>query len=106
MFCPGAMPARPSIPHQPLAPFAVDPMAQAAQVYRHFAAAVERLPRVFGVNRRQQRPFQFVRLSAQARRIDGGTGDTRPFALPGQRQWIMGADPVVTVFYRLIPDFF
>jgi hypothetical protein len=92
--------------HQPLDPLAVDPMSHAAQVYRHLAATVKRVPCVFGINLHQQCQFLLIRCGGQARRINGGAGNTRKLALPGQCQRIIGADPVLAVFYRLIPDFF
>lgn len=92
--------------HQPLNPLAVDPMPQAAQIHRHLAAAVERVARVFGVDQRQQRQFLFVRLCLRVRGIDAGAGDTRQFALPGQRQGFKGADPMLARLYGHIPDFF
>ena len=81
-------------------------MPYAAQVYGYFAAAVERMPGVFGVDLTQQGQFQLVRIGGQARRIEGGTGDTCQIALSGQRQWVLGVYPVPPVLYRLIPDFF
>src|SRR5674476_231485 len=39
-------------------------------------------------------------------RINGGTRYAGQFALPGQRQKLGGADPLLANFYRLIPDFF
>lgn len=81
-------------------------MPYAAQVYRHLAAAVERVPCVFSVDLPQQDQFLLVRFGNQVRGIDSGTGDTRQFTLSGQRQWVLGVYPVSPVLYRLIPDFF
>src|SRR5690606_13408818 len=70
------------------------------------AAAVKRMTCVFGVNQSQQCQFLLVRFCGHVRRIDRGAVNSRQFALPGQRQWFDGADPLLAVFYWLIPDFF
>src|SRR3989338_7248504 len=64
------------------------------------------MPCVLCVNQFQQRQFMLVRFCSQMRRIDSGAVDSCQFALPGQRQWFDGADPLLAVFYWLIPDFF
>ncbi len=81
-------------------------MPYAAQVCSYFAAAVERMPCVFGVDLTQQGRFQLVRFGGQVQCIKGGPGDTCQFALSGQRQWVFSVYPVPPVLYRLIPDFF
>jgi len=81
-------------------------MPYAAQVYGYFAAAVERVPGVFGVDLIQKVQFQLVRLGYRVRRIDRGSVDTRQYTLPGQRQGIFTIYPAPPVLYRLIPDFF
>ena len=81
-------------------------MPQAAQVRRHLAAAVKRVPCILGIDLRQQGQFLFIRFGGQAQPIDGGTGNTRQLALPDQCQGIIGTDPAPALFYRLIPDFF
>ena len=63
----------------------------------------KRMPGVFGVDRRQQRQGRF---GGRVRRIDGGAGHTRQFALSGQSDGIMGADPLPAMCHRVIPDFF
>ena len=81
-------------------------MPYAAQVHSYFAAAVEWMPGVFGVDLTQQGQFQLVRFCGQVRRIEGGAGYTSQRALCGQRQWVLGVYPLPPVLYRLIPDFF
>ena len=97
---------KPQNAHESLYPLAVDLMPYAAQVYGYFAAAVERMPGVFGVDLTQQGQFQFVQLGGQARCIESGSVDTCQFALFGQRQGVLGVYPLPPVRYRLIPDFF
>ncbi len=75
----------PQLPHQPLDPLAVDPVAQAAQVGRHLAAAVERMPRVFRVDQRQQFQFLPVRFRRAAGRVEERAGDARQCALAARR---------------------
>lgn len=64
------------------------------------------MPGVFGIDQRQQRQFLLVRFCGPVRRIDRGACHTCQFALPGQRQGLDDADPLLAVFYWLIPDFF
>ncbi len=59
--------------HQALDPLAVDPVPPAAQVHRDLAAAVERVPGVFGVNQSQQCQFLLVRCGGWVWRIERGT---------------------------------
>ena len=83
--------------HQPLDPLAVDAVAQRFQVDHPLAAAVERMPRVFGVDQGQQRQFPGVWFLRLAGRVDRGAGDARQFALAGQRQRPRLVDPALAV---------
>ena len=105
-MAPAPCPRKTQYAHQPLHAFAVDLVPQAAQVLLYLAATVKRMPRVFGINQRQQRQFLLVRFCSHMWRINRGTCHTCQFALPGQRQGFDGAHPLTAVFYGLIPDFF
>ena len=92
--------------HQAPDPLASDPVPPAAQVHRDLAAAVERVPSVFGVDRLQQPSFLLIPVGGRVWRIDRGPGDPGQVAWSGQRDGIMGADPLPARCDRLIPDFF
>ena len=81
-------------------------MAKDAQIHHHFAAAVEWVTGIFGINPRQQQQLLFIGFGDHERCIDSGTGDTRECALPGYRQWIEQTYPSSTVLYWLVPSFF
>ena len=93
----GAMSSQPRHPHQPLRPLAADPVTHLPNVNQHLAAAVERMPRVFGVDQGQQRQFLGVWFRRLAGRVGRGSGDARQSALAGQRQRPARADPTLAV---------
>jgi len=72
-------------------------MAQLTQIDHHLAAAVERMPRVFGINQSQQRQFFVVRFRHPAGRVGRGSGNPRQLALTGQRQRPVRVDPALAV---------
>ena len=89
----------PQFGYVPVAPMPFWRSRNSLEVDRYLTAAVERTPRVFGINQIQQRQFLGVRAQFRpaAGRVDRGTGNARQFALPTQRQRVLLVDPALAV---------
>ena len=92
--------------HQPLYPLAIDRVTNCLEIDHPSACAIERMPRVLLVDQSTVQQVEFIGRPGGLLRIDGGPGDAGQGTLPNQAHLRINANPRLSHYHRLIPDFF